>query len=236
MMTLCNLFLGCVALVYIFDASQPLQQRLVWAAIWVFIAGALDFADGFVARWLRAASALGKQLDSLADAVTFGVVPGAVVFQLLMAGYQSTPTAFGMPLIYGLPAFLLSVFAVLRLGKFNIDTRQSEGFIGLPAPAMSVFVMALPLVWYQNPWGLGGLVLNKWLLYAITVLFSALMVAGIPMISFKFRHFRWQGNQGRYLFLLMAIFVVAALQTAGIAVAILLYIGISLIQKQLAGR
>ena len=188
------------------------------------LAGVFDFADGFVARLLKATSPIGKELDSLADMITFGLVPGATVFALLG---QAAPTETQSLLHFS--AFIMPCFAGLRLAKFNIDTRQSENFIGMPTPAVALFVVSLPLILHFDRFGLEDFILNKYFLYALIPVFSLLMVSELPMFGLKFSSFGFRGNEWRYGILVISIFALIFLQYAGIAVAIILYILFSLI-------
>ena len=171
--TLGNLFLGCLGIVYAFnDHLFPLQvnepdteltnvaiifgfnSRLYLSSFMIFGAAVLDFLDGFAARLLHAHSPIGGQLDSLADGVTFGVLPACIYFQLLNGAYHLEPNAFFVPLIWLVPAFLIALAAAYRLAKFNVDERQHDGFIGLPSPANGIFAATLPLIVFTNAYGL----------------------------------------------------------------------------------
>lgn len=170
--TLMNLLCGCLAIVFAFNGD------LVWSAYLVGIAAVLDFLDGFVARALKQYSAIGKDLDSLADMVTFGVVPGVVMFQMMRHAFSEHETnlawgtnrvdAYFDPLHYPLAflAFLIPLFSALRLAKFNNDTRQTDSFIGVPTPANSILICSLPLIWEQTKYsGMTGDALNSILLH-----------------------------------------------------------------------
>ena len=192
-LTCLNLFAGCLAV------TQTFAGRLELAAYLVALAAAFDFADGLLARVLRVSSPIGKDLDSLADMVSFGVVPGALLFQLLTRGGADLPDW----LPYA--GFILTVFSALRLAKFNNDTRQTTSFIGLPTPACTLVVASLPLILANDTFGLARLILNPWVLLALTVLLSGLLVAELPLFALKFKNLRWQGNGLRLSFLLLAL-------------------------------
>jgi CDP-diacylglycerol--serine O-phosphatidyltransferase len=196
----------------------------------IFGAAVLDFFDGFLARLLKAHSPIGGQLDSLADAVTFGVLPGCIYYQLLAGALQLEPGALYVPMVYMLPAFLISICSVYRLAKFNVDERQHTGFIGLATPASAIFAAVLPLLVFTNAYQLAPIILNKWFLYGIIFVFSWLMVAEIPMFSLKTKSFKWKGNEVQFIFLAASIFLVVFLKYAGIALAIMLYILICVVQ------
>jgi CDP-diacylglycerol--serine O-phosphatidyltransferase len=247
--TLGNLFLGCLGIIFCFnDRIFPVQlneldatgknigvifgfnNRLYLSSFMIFGAVVLDFFDGFVARVLKAQSPLGIQLDSLADAVSFGVLPACIYFQLLSGAYHLEPDALYVQLIYMVPAFLIALCSVYRLAKFNIDERQHESFIGLATPAMALFAAALPLIVFTNALDLSWLIMNKWVLYFFIVAFSWLMVSEIPMFSFKLKSFKWKGNEVQISFLIIAILLIVFLKYAGIAASIIAYIFICLFQ------
>ncbi len=216
-LTLTNAFAGCVALVFIF------QQDWTNALIWLTIGFIADFLDGGVARALGVSSELGKELDSLADMISFGVVPGAIMYQLLqkhlIAAHWNEYLAFS--------GFLIAVFACLRLARFNLDTRQTDSFIGLPTPACTFFVIGLLLIDWQQLIGV-KLVAQPFVLLGLCLLLSWLMVSSIPLFSLKFKHFRWQGNQIRFLFLGLSIILILGVKTAALVPIIGLYILMSL--------
>ncbi len=228
-LTCLNLLCGCVALTFIFAPSGP---NLVVGAYFVGLAAVADFFDGLVARALRVSSPIGKDLDSLADMVSFGVVPGAMLYQLL-----STALAGGAPLAGGLhylpfAAFILTIFSALRLAKFNNDTRQTNSFIGLPTPAATLVVASLPLILAAHAGGATtatGLILNPWVLLGLTVLLSGLLVAELPLFALKFKSFGLVGNRQRYLFLLLAAALGLWLHAAAVPLVVLLYVGLSLV-------
>lgn len=215
--TLLNLWCGCGAVVAIF-ANQPLA-----ALGWLAAAAVADFADGGLARLLKVSSPLGQQLDSLADMVSFGVAPGAIFFMMLK---DNIPTSW--PEEWALAGFVLSVFSGLRLGKFNIDTRQSENFIGLATPASTILTMGLWLVYHFNSYGYKALLGRAEVLLALVALISALLVSEIPMFSLKLKHRAWRGNEIKFIFVAVSIALIAVLQWASLAAVILLYILVNL--------
>ena len=211
--TLLNLLCGCAALVCLFQANFS------QAVLWLFFAAVADFADGLVARVLHVTSELGAQLDSLADAVSFGVVPGAILYMML----APIPLSDG---VYwpALPAFLLSVFAILRLAKFNLDTRQSESFIGLPTPACTLLVVGILFYFEYGQFGARAWLGEIGVVYGLVALLSWLMNAEIPMFSFKFKELRWAGNELRFVFAAVALVLVVLMQELALAPIMLLYI------------
>ncbi len=189
-----NLLCGCLALTHIFAG------RLETGAWFVAAAAAAAFADGLLARALRVSSAIGKDLDSLADMVSFGVAPGAIFFQLLTRGVVPN----GLPEWVPYLGFAVSIFSALRLAKFNNDTRQTTSFIGLPTPACTLVVASLPLILAYDQFGLAPVILSPWLLLGLTALLSGLLVAELPLFALKFKNLRWADNRRRFLFLLLA--------------------------------
>lgn len=206
--TCCNLFSGCVACV------MALEGDFLAALFFIVLGAIFDFFDGMVARLLRVSSPLGVQMDSLADDITFGLAPAAVVFSFM----RNLPLpAFMLPVadIFPYYAFLIAAFSAVRLAKFNIDTRQKSTFIGLPTPANALF-------WVSLVAGLGGWIteLNAgWLLMVgLITLFSYLLVSEIPMFSLKFKSLRWRSNKVRYIFLLCSIPMLMLGITAAVAI------------------
>ena len=221
--TCLNLFSGCLALYFAF------KGELVYTAYLVGLAAIFDFLDGMLARVLHAYSEIGKQLDSLADMVSFGVVPGTVMFMLL----QRTGDSFmGFPIqTVAFFGFLITVFSALRLAKFNIDTRQTTSFIGLPTPANTIFVASLPLILNQGDLVYYELILNPWVLLILTVLLSYLLMAELPLFALKFKNLKWQDNSVRFIFLFLSAILVIVLGFAAIPLIIVLYIILSIIKR-----
>jgi len=214
--TCLNLFSGCLALCQIFAG------RLDLAAYLVGLAAAFDFADGLLARALHVSSPIGKDLDSLADMVSFGLVPGAMLFQLLVRGGTDLPD--WLPYL----AFVVTIFSALRLAKFNNDSRQTTSFIGLPTPACTLVVASLPLILENDTFHLARLILNPWVLLGLVFGLSALLVAELPLFALKFKSLRWQDNGLRFSFLLLAVGLLLLLGVAAIPPIILLYVLMSL--------
>jgi CDP-diacylglycerol--serine O-phosphatidyltransferase len=164
-----------------------------------------DFADGLAARLLKQSSAIGKELDSLADVISFGFVPGAIYYLLLCKSLGLVGLEFSNPNSY-MPAlgFIITAFSALRLAKFNTDSRQTENFIGLNTPANTIFTLGLLLTVENNSFGLSELLLNLPLLISLIGLFSFLLVSEIPIFSFKFKGLFWKGNEIRFVFLILS--------------------------------
>jgi CDP-diacylglycerol---serine O-phosphatidyltransferase len=220
LLTLTNLFCGCLALLDI------LQNNVVsTACILMGVALVCDFLDGFVARALKVSGELGKQLDSLADCVTFGVVPGAMFYHILKEYVHLSQT-------WALIGFVITLFSALRLAKFNIDTRQSDSFIGVPTPANAMFVGALALnlesfngdmlsVWVQIPW----------VAYSLIAMCCVWMVAEIPLIAFKFKSFGFKDNAIRYGIIIGSILALVLFKTSALPWIILGYVGVSIVSN-----
>ena len=205
--TCLNLFSGCVATYLAFKGNYQ------GAFIAILLAAVFDFMDGFAARLLKAYSAMGKELDSLADMVSFGLAPGAIVFSLL--------TAAGINEWVPFLGFLIPVFSGLRLAKFNIDDRQSSSFLGLPVPANAIFWAGL--VYSFSPF----LMNNIWFFLILIGVFCFLLVSEIPMFSLKFKNVSWKDNQNQFLFLLGCIVILVIFQLSAFALIITWYIASS---------
>lgn len=209
-LTCCNLICGCLGVVFV------LEGRLFPAAYFVWIAGAFDFLDGFAARILKVSSPIGKELDSLADMVSFGLLPSIVVYKMMVL---ANAPEYGQYL-----AFSIAVFSALRLAIFNVDTRQSDSFRGLPTPANAFMITVLPLL----TGAVATFLESYYVLAIITLLSSYLMVSGIELFALKFKNFSWADNKIRFTFLLLSVLLLAILQLTAIPLIILLYIGLSL--------
>jgi CDP-diacylglycerol--serine O-phosphatidyltransferase len=216
LLTLCNLLCGCIAIVFAFEGN------LVWSAYLVGIACIFDFLDGMVARLLKAHSEIGKELDSLADMVSFGVLPGIIVYKLLVEFN-------GGGSIYFI-AFLIPAFSAIRLAIFNLDTRQTDSFIGVPTPANTILIASLPLILQFNP-SYASFISNQYFLMGLTLIMSFLLVAPLPLIALKFKNFSWADNKVRYIFLALALVFLIAFQFVGIPLIIILYIVLSVINN-----
>lgn len=219
LITLLNLFCGCIALIFAFHRS--FEMAFGFVALGIF----LDFFDGFFARLFKVASPLGLQLDSLADMVTSGVAPGLVMYQLMLKG-DSFDAA--NPEIFPFLGFLITLGSCYRLANFNIDTRQTDSFIGLPTPANSLFIMSLPLVLiHTDLLPVIELLTNEWVLLAITLFSAYILNAEIPLFSLKVKNFTFADNKLRVLFLLLAVVLLLFLQYAAIPLVILMYVLLS---------
>jgi CDP-diacylglycerol--serine O-phosphatidyltransferase len=235
-LTLINLLAGCVALVLIFSPSYQvgtLSDGLQYVPYFTLVSLIADYFDGMAARLTKSIqSGIGKQLDSLADVVSFGVVPAAVLYTLLTLHFRSVSTneSEWQIMLYSSPAFLIALCSALRLAKFNVDERQTESFIGLATPANTILVMGVLLVFLRNDYGLTHILLHPLMLFGLIAVLSYLLIAEIPMFSFKFKRFGWAGNEVRYMFIIASLVLLGAFKFAGISLAVVLYILVSLVQ------
>ena len=221
--TLLNLFSGCIALV--FAANKDFEMVFYFVCLGIF----LDFFDGFFARLFNVSGALGLQLDSLADMVTSGVVPGYVMF-LMLSGAEDVGSFYSFFPYLG---FIITLGSCYRLARFNIDERQSDSFIGLPTPANALFILSLPLVLhYSESMILLQILINPWVLLAITLLSAYIMNAEIPLFSLKIKDFSFRKNAIQIIFLVSSLILLFAFQFAGIPLLILLYVLLSIINNK----
>ncbi|SEJ58552.1 CDP-diacylglycerol---serine O-phosphatidyltransferase [Cyclobacterium xiamenense] len=201
-----------------------MEEGPVFGYYFILAAAVFDFFDGFAARLLGVQSDIGQQLDSLADLVTFGVLPSFIVFYLIQAS--------GVPAYLPYIGFLIGIQSAIRLAKFNVDERQTERFIGLPTPANALFFSTLPLLGQKVAF-LSEIWNNPWVLSALTLIFSYLLTAELPLLALKFKHFGWKQNEFRYLMLLVSLAGIAIWGWAGIPIAVISYIFLSMISNRL---
>jgi CDP-diacylglycerol---serine O-phosphatidyltransferase len=219
--TLGNLICGCLGIISVFETDYKK------ASAFIFIALLLDFADGFVARLLKISSEIGKELDSLADVVTFGVLPSIMIFKYIEL---STPTDSYLKYL----AFVLTGFSALRLAKFNLDTRQSDSFIGLPTPANGIVVATFPFLLENTTYH--SLLSNPHFLILYSLIFSYLLIMEVPLFALKFKTFDWATNRVKYIFLLICVVLLALLQIAAVPAIVLIYLATSfLLQRGIVG-
>jgi CDP-diacylglycerol--serine O-phosphatidyltransferase len=210
--TLLNLFFGCLAIVCVLQTGlEPIYKQteagyivadidtfgkqyitippqIFMASLFIAIAAVVDFFDGFVARLLKASSELGKQLDSLADVVSFGVAPGMIVYEFLRLSFAQQQDGLDTNILWLLPAFILPCAGAYRLARFNIDTSQSYGFKGVPIPAAGLLIASFPLIFWSNVGSVNLLLINQWFWYAVIAVVSYLMVSTLPMMALKFKN------------------------------------------------
>lgn len=221
--TCCNLLSGCASILLTFTGHLEL------AGLMIFMAAVFDFFDGFAARLLKAYSPLGAQLDSLCDVVSFGVAPSFIMYSYIN---QVVSLELGSVNVAAFAAFFLAIFAALRLAKFNIDDRQTTSFIGLPTPAMGIFVASLPFTLrHESLAFMGALMTNPFFLFGVVALFSYLMVSEIPFFSLKVKSLKFKENKHLYLVALFAIIKVAIFGLAAIPFVMLFYIIVAMFVK-----
>lgn len=220
--TCLNLFSGCIACVMAFQGNYKL------AFLFIIIGAVFDFMDGMLARLLKAYSPMGKELDSLADDISFGAAPSFIVFSLFKEVHYPDFLA-GMSDYIPYAAFIIAIFSALRLAKFNIDERQTGSFIGLATPANTLFWSSLAVGAHSF---LVSEHFNAVYLLLLVILFSLLLVAELPMFALKFKNLRWKENRVRFIFLAGCILFIAFLQVSGVAVCIIWYILLSLFTRE----
>lgn len=218
--TCTHLFCGCIGVFFAFNG------QLEYAAYAVFIAAFFDFLDGMSARLLKVHSEIGKQLDSLADMVSFGVLPSVIVLHL----FNWPDLSLGRLTWWYFSAFFITVFSALRLAKFNIDTRQTNSFIGLPTPASAMVAASLPLILNQSNASFTGIISNHWFLIVYIIINCWLLVAELPLLSLKFKNFSLKENIYRFILLVFAVVCLLIFKFAAIPIIIIFYIVLSIIQ------
>jgi len=218
--TCANLFSGCIGIVLAF------KGEMIAASYAIFLSAIFDFFDGLASRVLKSFSGIGKDLDSLADMVSFGVLPAVIMYQILLQARQIPQISDYLNFI----AFLIPVFSALRLAKFNVDTRQAENFIGLPTPANAILIASFPLIldhhnrFYSEP------LQNPWVLSVLILVMCTLLVIEVPMMSLKFKNTDFNQNISRYLLLLFSAILILFFKFAAVPVVIFIYIALSVVQ------
>ncbi|MCO6146872.1 phosphatidylcholine/phosphatidylserine synthase [Flavobacterium sp. NRK1] len=233
LITLCNLSSGLIALMYAFNTHY--QMAFVWVCIGIFF----DFWDGFFARILKAQSPIGLQLDSLADMVTSGVVPGLIMFQMLSGiadnqeEYNLSADNFYLGML-PFAGFIITLASCYRLAKFNVDTRQTDSFIGLPTPANALFILSLPVIQAHSD-GTGfvfDMLSNPFVLVGISIVSAYMLNAEIPLFSLKVKYFNWETNKIQVVFLILSVLLLFFFQYLGIPLIIFLYVLLSAINNK----
>jgi CDP-diacylglycerol---serine O-phosphatidyltransferase len=243
--TLLNLVFGCLAIVFILQTGETivttseegnwiaqLPEKIWWGSICIGIAAIIDFLDGFVARLFNATSPLGKELDSLADVVSFGVAPGLILYQLLRISYVQEETALDTSMWMLAPAVLFPCAGAYRLARFNTDSSQQYGFRGVPIPAAGLVIASLPLILWYDSFGIAPLLVNKWLLYGIIVIMSWLMISNLSLMAFKFRDYSFRNNAPKYILLILSLIAAVLLGWLAVPVIFVLYLILSVLSKK----
>ena len=239
--TLLNLVFGCLAIIVILQSGISLitteegvqmmnmPEQIFLASLFIALAAVVDFFDGFVARLMKASSDMGKQLDSLADVVSFGVAPALIVYQFLRLSVAREENGLDASFGWLLPALLLPCAAAWRLARFNIDETQTYHFKGVPVPAVGLLVASFPLIfWHSSTDTVTGIFLNKWIWYAVVVLLSWLMVSSMPVMSLKFKDYSFKNNMSKWLLILLAIVLVLLFKWTAVPLIFIAYILLSL--------
>lgn len=243
--TLLNLLFGCIAIIMIVQPGLTittdetgasfviLPEKIFLGSVFIAAAAVVDFFDGFIARLFRATSEMGKQLDSLADVVSFGVAPGMIVFQFLRLSFAQQEDGLDVSAIWLIPAFVLPCAGAYRLARFNISPVNQNGFRGLPIPAAGLLVASFPLIyWFTSSVWLIDLFHNIWWWYAVIFIISWLMISSLPMLALKFSDLRWQKMLP---FLILVVIILLSAFIFGwlsVPIAFLSYVILSIIFKR----
>ncbi len=242
--TLANLFLGCIALVQIMQSGLSLSidangenlveipEQIYIASILIAAAAVVDFFDGFLARLLKVPSEMGKQLDSLADVVSFGVAPGLIIYQFLRLSFAQNAGGLDISSAFLLPAFLVPCAGAYRLARFNIDTEQSYGFKGVPIPAVGIWVASFPLVyWFAKDQWIFDLLRSYWFWYVVIGLSSYLMVSTLPMMALKFKEFSLKALLPFIIIAVVSLISAILFGWLAVSIGFIAYVILSLLYK-----
>lgn len=240
--TLLNLIFGCIAVVLILQNGIAIMyntegaqyigipERVGAASLFIGLAALVDFLDGLVARLFKATSPLGKQLDSLADVVSFGVAPGMILYQFLRMSFMRQENGLDVSVLWFLPAFLIPCAGAYRLARFNIDDSQQYGFRGVPIPAAGLLIASIPLIyWYSGNGSVLSFLLNKWALYGIILLVAWLMVSDLPLMALKFKDYSVKNNLPKLILLGLTVVAAIFLKWLAVPVVFVFYILVSLV-------
>jgi CDP-diacylglycerol--serine O-phosphatidyltransferase len=242
--TLLNLFFGCIAvicilqngitIIYSADGTQfaDIPERIWLAPLFIGLAALADFLDGFLARLLKQSSPLGRELDSLADVVSFGVAPGLILYQFLRMSFMRQEDGADVSMLWLLPALILPCAAAYRLAVFNLDSTQSNSFKGIPVPAVGLMIASFPLIyWTRSGNWIMNILFNKWALYAMVILLSWAMISRLPMISMKISGKKDPQTLPRLILIVLSLIAIFLLQWLAVPLIFLFYIIISLTFK-----
>ena len=254
--TLLNLLFGCIAIVYILqpglvplyannnallmpDISDlgtqyvSIPEQMFMGSLFISLAALIDFLDGFVARWLKATSAIGAQLDSLADVVSFGVAPALIIFQFLKLSFAQQENGLNINSIWLMPAFFVACAGAYRLARFNVDAAQTNYFKGLPIPVNGLLIASFPLIYWTNNYAIVTQVLiSPWFWYAIIVLLSWIMVSKLPMLALKFSNISIKKLLPFIIITVVAIVSALFIQWFAVPLSFIVYVILSLLHKQ----
>src|SRR5437764_11123240 len=243
--TLLNLIFGCIAIVLVLQTGESiismddlgatmvnLPEKIALGALFIFGAAIIDFLDGFLARLFKASSEMGKQLDSLSDVVSFGVAPGIILYQLLRISYAQEENGLDTSFVLLLPAFLFTAAVAWRLAKFNISTDQKHSFRGIPSPAAGLLVASFPLIIWYRYYNLEAYFINKWILFAVILIISYLMVCNRTFMALKFKDYSIGNNILKYMLLLIGVLSIILLKWLAVPIIFLSYIILSIFDKK----
>ncbi|GGH37604.1 phosphatidylserine synthase [Dyadobacter endophyticus] len=212
-----NLLCGCIGVV------EAFHNNLILSCLLIGVALIFDFLDGFIARLLKVTSPIGRDLDSLADMVTFGLLPAIILYQLLM---QSIPDLLGIWKAY--PAFIIAIFSAIRLAKFNNDPRQSDSFIGVPTPANAMLIASLPLIVHTESAFWKDIIINTNNLLILSAVMSYALVMELPLIALKFKQFGWKGNESRFILIGITVLLLVTLKFLAVPAILIVYVLLSI--------
>jgi CDP-diacylglycerol---serine O-phosphatidyltransferase len=242
--TLLNLVSGCLAIIFVLQTGETLvvqsegtwvpqlPEKIWWGSIFIGIAAIVDFLDGFVARLFNATSAMGKQLDSLADVVSFGVAPGIILYQLLRISFIQEEDGLDVTIWALLPALIFPAAAAWRLARFNIESNAEGNFRGVPSPAAGLVVASLPLILFYDYFNVNVFLVNKWVLYTVILLLSYLMVSNGSFIALKFTKSASGSNLPKIMLGVFAVVAGIFLKWLAVPVIFLVYVILSLTTKK----
>ena len=242
--TLLNLIFGCLAIIvtlqngiviqYNVDGAQfiNIPEKIWMASLFIAIAAVVDFLDGFVARLFNATSEMGKQLDSLADVVSFGVAPSMIMYQFLRMSFAKEEDGLGISMLWLLPSLFIAAAGAYRLARFNLDNSQQYGFKGVPIPAAGLLIASLPMIyWNTDNASIINILQNKWFLYALILIVCWLMVSKLPLMALKFKNLSVKDNLPKFILIIFSLIAVIFLQWLAVPVIFIAYIILSLIYK-----
>ena len=243
--TLLNLFFGCIAIILILqngmvatvndegESMLMLPEKIYWASAFIGIAAIIDFLDGLVARLLNYSSEMGKQLDSLADVVSFGVAPAMIIYQFLRLSFAQQEGGMDLSALWLLPAFALPCAGAYRLARFNLDKNQTTYFKGVPIPAVGLLIASFPLIyWFTRDNKVIHLLLNHWFWYLLIAILSSLMVSKLPMLALKFKGFKLKKDLPKLILLILTIVLGLLIKWLAVPVFFVLYVILSLTFKK----
>ena len=242
--TLLNLIFGCLAIIYILQNGISIQynsqgsqyidipEKIWMASLFIAIAAVVDFLDGFVARLFNASSQMGKQLDSLADLVTFGVAPSMIIYQFLRMSFAREELGINVSILWLAPALLIAGAGAYRLARFNLDTTQAYGFKGVPIPAAGLLIASFPVIyWNTGSEILIDIMLNKWVLYLFIIVISGLMISKLPLMALKFKDSSVKSNLPKIILVVFSLLAIVLFQWLSVPVIFIGYIILSLVFK-----